>query len=79
MPSDIAEEHIAFNIKGQEVTEETFLKASETSHPTAHVTSQRNIVFRNSVVSTSLGELLYDVSRDLNMFTSGENYSLVKG
>jgi len=42
------------------------------------VTSKRNIVFRNSVVSTSLGELLYDVSRDLNMFTSGENYSPVK-
>jgi len=35
LPSDIAEEHIAFNIKGQEVADETFLKASETTHPTA--------------------------------------------
>jgi len=42
------------------------------------VTSQRNIVFRNNVVSTSLGGLLYDVSRDLNMFTLGEEYSPVK-
>jgi hypothetical protein len=42
------------------------------------VTSHRNIVFRNSVVSTSLGRLFYDVAEDLNMFTSGKKYSPVK-